>query len=207
MLSDMRRFLIILLSIFAFNINVNAKGEGDSDFTFGIEWGFIAQFHSGYHYNFFAPEGFRVDEFGNSFKYRSNADMYIHGGKNIGKFWNLSLYLGYAGVSDIHNVMPISIRATRFFHDDASSDRWFAFVDAGSGISFKMPVQEIVTGKIGGGYRLALSKDTGLDMICSLRMTYTHPQIIYDKVPIHNDKVNRNNAYVSAFSLGLALVF
>ena len=194
MRSEMKRLLSILLILIAFNNNVNAKGEGESDFTFGIEWGFIAQIHSGYHYNFFAPEGFRVDEIRHSFKYRSNADMYIHGGKNFGKYWNLSLYVGYAGVGDIHNAMPVSLRATRFLDD-------------GSGISFKMPVQEIFTGKIGGGYRLALSKDTGLDMICAVRMTYTHPQIIYDKEPIDFDMVNRSNAYVSAVSIGLALTF
>lgn len=207
MRSNMKRITIILLTLTAFNIIVNAKGKGESDITFGIEWGFIAQIHSGYHYNFFAPEGFRVDHTGNSFRYRSNADMYLHGGKNIGKYWNLSLYVGYAGVGDIHNVMPVSIRATRFFDKDSSSDRLFAFIDAGSGISFKMPVQEIITGKIGGGYRLALSKDTGLDLICSLRMTYTHPQITYDKEPVDFEKVNRSNAYVSAFSIGLGLAF
>lgn len=207
MRSDMKKFIAIILIFLAFNNNVKAKGEGESDFTFGIEWGFIAQIHSGYHYNFFAPEGFRVDEIRHSFKYRSNADMYIHGGKNFGKYWNFSLYVGYAGVGDIHNVMPISLRATRFFDDDQSSDRWFAFIDAGSGISFKIPVQEIITGKIGGGYRLALSKDTGIDMICAVRMTYTHPQIIYDKEPIDFDMVNRSNAYVSAVSIGLALTF
>lgn len=207
MRSKMKKVLVILLIIFTFNTNVSAKEERNTDYTFGIEWGFVGHFHSVYHYNFFAPEGFRVDDYGNSFRYRSNADMYMHIGKNMGENWNISLFVGYAGIGDIHNVLPISLRATRFFNDDATSDRWFTFVDAGSGISFKIPVQEIVTGKIGGGYRLALSKDTAIDLICALRMTFTHPQIIYDKEPIDFNMVNRSNAYASALSIGLALTF
>lgn len=203
----MRRIIAILLTVIAFNIDVSAKGEGNDKYTFGIEWGFVNTFHTGYHYNFFAPEGFRVDDFGNAFKYRSNADMYVHGGRNIGKYWNLSLYIGYAGVGDIHNVLPISLRSTRYFDDDASADRWFAFADAGSGISFKIPVQEIFTGKIGCGYRLALSPDTGLSLVCAYRMTYTHPEITYDKEPVDFDMVNRSNVYVSSVSIGLSLCF
>lgn len=81
------------------------------------------------------------------------------------------------------------------------------FVDAGSGISIKKPVREIAVGKIGGGYRLALSKNTGLDLLMSARMTYTHPQITYDKVPVSPVMTNRNNAYLSAVSMGISLTF
>lgn len=207
MLSDMKKILATLLIITAFNIDVNARGHINSRFVFGVEWGYVATIFSGYHYNFFAPEGYRVDDYDSSFGYYSNADMYIFAGHEIGKSWELSAYVGYAGIGDYHEAIPVSIRATHFFGDDQLADRWFAFIDAGSGISLKMPVQEIFTGKIGGGYRVALSRDTSLNFIISARMTYTHPQITYDKQQIESERINRNNAYLAAISFGLSLSF
>ena len=210
MLYDMKRILTILLITTSFNIDVSAKGESadaDCDVTFGIEWGYVATIQSGYHYNFFAPEGYRVDDYGNNFGHHANADMYFHIGYDMGKYWNLSLYAGYAGIGNIHKAIPVSIRATRYFNAEKNHDRWFMFMDAGSRISIKKPVQEIAVGKIGGGYRLALSRSTGLDFLMSARMTYTHPEIIYDKQPVSIDKINRCNAFLTAISLGISLTF
>ena len=203
----MKKILVILLILFSFNNFVNAQQDRFSKYTFGVEWGYVATFQSGYRYIFFPPEGYRVDVRDNSFRLQNNADLYIHSGVNLSRSWNLSLYAGYAGVGDIHKVLPVSIRATRYFGKDPLSDRWFAFTDLGSGICFKRPVQEILTGKIGGGYRMSLSRHSKLDFIISARMTYTHPQITYDQEVISQEMVRRNNAYVSALSLGLGLTF
>lgn len=203
----MKKILVILLILFSFNNFVNAQKDRFSKYTFGVEWDYVATFQSGYRYIFFPPEGYRVDVRDNSFGLQNNADLYIHSGVNLSRSWNLSLYAGYAGVGDIHKVLPVSIRATRYFGKDPLSDRWFAFSDLGSGICFKRPVQEILTGKIGGGYRMSLSRYSKLDFIISARMTYTHPQITYDQEVISQEMVRRNNAYVSALSLGLGLTF
>jgi hypothetical protein len=203
----MKKILAILLILISFNNFINAQKDRFSKYTFGVEWGYVATFQSGYRYIFFPPEGYRVDVRDNNFRLQSNADLYIHSGINLNSIWNLSLYAGYAGVGDIHKVLPVSIRATRYFGKDPLSDRWFAFTDLGSGICFKRPVQEILTGKIGGGYRMSLSRYSKLDFIISARMTYTHPQITYDQEVISQEMVRRNNAYVSALSLGLGLTF
>lgn len=203
----MKKILVILLILFSFNNFVNAQKDRFSKYTFGVEWGYVATFQSGYRYIFFPPEGYRVDVRDNSFGLQNNADLYIHSGVNLSRSWNLSLYAGYAGVGDIHKVLPVSIRATRYFGKDPLSNRWFAFTDLGSGICFKRPVQEILTGKIGGGYRMSLSRYSKLDFIISARMTYTHPQITYDQEVISQEMVRRNNAYVSALSLDLGLTF
>ena len=203
----MKKILAILLTLISFNNFVNAQKDRFSKYTFGVEWGYVATFQSGYRYIFFPPEGYRVDVRDNSFGLQNNADLYIHSGINLSRSWNLSLYAGYAGVGDIHKVLPVSIRATRYFGKDQLADRWFAFTDLGTGICFKRPVQEILTGKIGGGYRMSLSRYSKLDFIISARMTYTHPQITYDQEVISQEMVRRNNAYVSALSLGLGLTF
>lgn len=203
----MKKTLVILLIFTCFNIIVKAESRHDSKFIYGVEWGYVATIQSGYHYNFFAPEGYRVDDYGNSFCYQSNADAYLFVGREIGKLWTLSLYMGYAGVGDIHEVIPVTIRATRYMKEDNSSDRWFTFIDAGSGISVNKPIQEIITGKIGGGYRIALGGECNLDLLLSVKMTYTHPEIIYDKKPIDISRINRSNAYLNAVSVGLSISF
>ncbi len=212
----MKYILNILLIICVFNLNVIAKGRGRNPLpglTCGLEWGYVATIHSAHHYNFFAPEGYRVDDPDHSLTYISNADMYIHFGYDFSPEWNLSMYVGYEGIADYHNAVPVSLRVTRFFpmresvHEGNGVDGWLAFADLGSGICLKKPVQEILTGKAGCGYRLALSPESSLDFLMSARFTYTHPQIIYDKHPIAADRINRNNAYLTAISLGMALNF
>lgn len=206
----MKKVLLILLISSIFNITVNAEDTGREAyprFTFGLEWGYVASIHQGYHYYYFAPEGFRVDEIGDSFRYVSNADMYVNIGWNIDKHWNLALYLGYAGAGNLHNVVPVSLRGTRYFGSDPLADRWFAFLDLGSGIGAKIPVQEILAGKAGGGYRLSLSRDSKLDLLFSARIIYTHPSIYRDDIRIPKDNIDRNNAWISAISVGMAVTF
>ncbi len=206
----MRYVISILLILSAFNINVIAKErekESVSRITYGLEWGYVAAVHTAHHYNFFAPEGYRVDDPQSSMCFISNADMYIHFGYDFNPKWNLSMYVGYEGIAAFHKAVPVSLRITRFFSEETDQDRWFSFVDLGGGICLKKPVQEILTGKIGGGYRLSLSRNASLDFLLSARFVYTHPQVIYDKLPIAFERINRNNAYVTAISLGMALNF
>ncbi len=175
--------------------------------TFGLEWGYVASLHTAIHYNFFAPEGYRVSDRRKAFGYLSNADMYAHIGYNLTPQWNLSMYVGYEAVAHFGKAVPVSLRMTRYFNADPESDRWFTFVDLGSGICIKQPVQEILTGKVGGGYRLSLGGSAALDFLISARTTYTHPLIIYDKTLIPANRINRNNALVSALSVGMSLTF
>lgn len=194
----------------AFNIVVSAQNAAEKPyprFTVGAEWSYLATISSGYHHNFFSDEGYRVNLEDHSFGYRTNGDVFIHAGYNFNEFWNLSLYIGFAGVDRYENIMPISLRGTRYFGDNPLEDRWFTFVDLGSGVTLKMPVQEILCGKIGYGYRMSLSRDTKLDFHIAARMTYTHTNIIYDNTLIPREMTNRNNVYAGALSLGMAVIF
>lgn len=203
----MKKILLIFMFIGAFARNSNAQENSFPRITFGAEWSYIATFQSGWHHNFFSPEGYRVDTSGNKFIYHSNVEAYLHAGYNISKNWNIALYLGMTGISDPHKAVPASIRGTYYVGDDPSRDRWFTYIDLGSGICLKKPPQEILTGKIGGGYRISLSRNTKLDFIAALRMTYTHPTVVYEDQIIPMEKVNRNNAYLSAISFGIGLTF
>jgi len=203
----MKRTALILLTIIAFDISMNAQESRFPRFTFGAEWSYIATVHTFMHNNFFSEEGYRVNYQDNHFLFRSNGEAFVHAGCNADEHWNISLYLGMTGISDHHNAIPISIRGTRYFGNDPMKDRWFAYIDLGSGISLKIPPQEILAGRIGGGYRMSLSRHTKLDFIAALRMTYTHPAVTYYDEEIPMEKVNRNNAYLSAVSFGIGLTF
>ena len=191
----------------AFPLGIHARADSVPKFTFGAEWGYIGVFYSGYHHNFYAPEGYRVDPRGHEFMYMSNAEGYVHMGYNLDSRYNLSLYIGVSAVMDYHHVIPVSLRLTRYYAPDPMKDRWFSFIDLGSGTDVKDDPQMILTGKVGGGYRISLSRNTKLDLMISLRSVLTHPDIDYHGTVISHDRINRNNAYISAFSVGMALTF
>lgn len=183
------------------------KDRGESRFTFGAEWSYVASFMSGWHYNFFSAEGYRIDERGSNTAFANNAEAYLHAGYDFDNRWNLSFYAGYAGTGKWHKTVPLSFRVTRQFGNSRDKDRWLAFVDLGSGICIKPKPQEIFSGKIGGGWRMSLSNCTRLDFLAAARITYTHPRIIYEGIAVPHGMTNRNEAFVVSMSVGLALTF
>lgn len=204
----MKRIILILLILILFNNNVNArerKSETFPRFTTGVEWGYAAAVWEVFHYNFFSQEGYRVNEVGESSVFHNYGDMYLHAGYNFNENWNISLYAGYSGMTDRHKAVPIYLRGSRYFGKDAMKDRWFTFIDIGSGICLKKPVQEIIIGRLGGGYRISLSRDTKLDLMIALRMNYTHPEVFHEGKPIPHETVNRNDMYIGAISISMAL--
>ena len=204
----MRTAMIILsFMLSCLCANAQEKQGSLSKFTFGAEWGYVATVQYGYHTNFFSPEGYRVDKRDNTFGLYNNAEVYFHAGYNLNDRLNVSAYLGYAGLADVQAIVPFSIRGTRFFGDNHMDDRWFCFADLGTGISIKKNPQETLSCKLGGGYRLSLSRTTKLDFVASIRMTYTHIDINYKGYEIDPDYTNRNNGYASALSFGLSITF
>lgn len=203
----MKRRCIILIVTLLTSIGLKAQTESAPRFTFGAEWGYIGTFYSGYHFNFFAPEGYRADPRHYEFTYISNAEAYLHAGYSFNEKYNLSLYLGFTSIGEYHHAIPISVRLTRYYRENHKKDRWLAFIDLGSGASIKEHPQELLSGKAGLGYRLSLSRSTKLDFIAALRTVLTHPDVDYYGTIIEHDRINRNNAYMSAFSLSMALTF
>ena len=203
----MRRAYVILIAMLLCPFGIRAQESSSTRFTFGAEWGYVGVFYSGYHYNFYAPEGYRADPRGYGFTYDNNAEAYLHAGYDINKNHNIALYLGITAIGDYHHAVPLSVRLTRYYGTDQMKDRWLTFIDLGSGISLKERPQALISGKIGMGYRLSLSPDTKLDFIAALKCVLTHPDIQYYGIEISHDRINRNNAYISAFSLGMALTF
>lgn len=205
-----KRILCIMLIICSFNINVNGQSgisDSFSRLSFGAEWSYIGTVHYSSWYNYFSTDGYRVDKDMNAHGYWNNAETLLHVGYNFSPHWNLSLYTGVSGFADIHNAIPVSIRATYCFGDDPLKDRWLTFMDIGTGVSIKTQPQEIWTCKIGGGYRITLSRDTKLDFIASFRLTCTHPQVIDSGEVIALEWINMNLALLQSFSIGMSITF
>lgn len=205
----MKRGLIILSIVLAFGIS--AKGQkltyDKSRWTYGIEWNYSATFFHGYHYYFIAPEGHREFPQDDKFCYFTNEDALLHIGYNLNEKWNLSLYTGYTSLGDYHSAIPVSFRATRSFDTGMNGDKWLVYGDLGTGISIKKHPREILSGKIGGGYRLSLSSTTKLDFLASIRAFYTHNNITYYGEVIDKQHINRDDAYVVSLSLGIGITF
>ncbi len=197
--------MLILLILSAFIFNTNAQEQSFPRFTYGVEWSYTATIHSIWHYNFFSPDGYRVDLKGNEMMYSSNGEAYVNAGYNFNENWNLSLYIGIAGISTLHKAVPVCLRGTYLFGNDPSDDRWFAFAEAGSGLSLKIPPQEIFSCKAGGGYRISLSRNTKIDFLMAVKVSYDHPDITYDDVKIDFNKINRNGMTLTSVSVGMAI--
>jgi hypothetical protein len=175
--------------------------------TFGAEWSCTASFFTAYHFNYFSPDGYRYDQRGADGGATFNGEGLVHVGYNVNGKWNIALYTGFTGISAIHNAVPISFRATRLFKSDIRGDRWLAFADTGTGFSIKKEIQEMYALKLGGGYRYSLSRDTKLDLLASVRCTYTHPEIKFEHEPISNRWTNRNDAIVISATIGISVTF
>lgn len=205
----MRKVSACIILTFAALCGVQAK-EPASAFkriTFGAEWSYIASFYSSTHHNFFSEDGYRVDINQRESGYESNGEALVHCGYSFNDRWNLSMYAGLTGIYDIGNSIPVSLRLTRYFNEKGTGDRWLCFIDGGSGICLKKHPQAIASGKIGGGYRISLSRTTKMDLTAAFRTSLTHPEIVYDGYAIPMEKTNRNNAFISAFSIGISLSF
>ena len=201
----MKRFALILLILSTFAIKANAQGESLPRMTFGAEWSYISTIHSSWHYNFFSSEGYRVNLKGSEIMHHSNAEAFLKAGYNFNENWNLALYVGIAGIGNVHKALPVSLRSTCFFGKEYMADRWFSFIEAGSGISLKLPPQEIFACKAGGGYRISLSRNTKMDFIVAVKVNYTHPDVIYEDVRIEHDRINRNGMTLTSVSVGMAI--
>lgn len=176
-------------------------------FTYGVEWSYVETAFCGHHNYFISPEGYRVEQKEVKGTHIPNGEVSIHAGYNLNPFWNLSVRLGYTGIGDMHPGMPATLRLTRFFGKDYLSDRWFAYGEAGSGISIKENIQELIAGRIGAGYRVSLSKYTKLDILASIRYMQTHPDIEYYGEKIRRISVSHNVGRTISATLGIGLTF
>jgi hypothetical protein len=204
----MRKLLLTYFLLLCAGGYIHGREDDLPGLTYGVEWGYMPALYSAHHYNFFDPYNyFRVYGRDAGMTYCTNAEVNMHIGYNLNRYWNLSFRAGYAGAAEFTPVIPLTLRATRLLGDNHLIDRWFTFGEIGSGIIIKERPEEIWTVKAGGGYRVSLSRNTKMDFIAAIRFLYMHPEIIHYDAPILSEYINRNDGYVGSLFLGISLTF
>lgn len=203
----MKKAAVLAIMLIFTSPRAEAQSKECSRVTFGVEWSCICTILSGYHNNYFSHDGYRFNDRAVNTRPFINGEALIHVGYDLNKDWNISLLTGITGMADIHNAVPVSLRATRYYRQNKSDDRWFTYFEAGSGFSIKDEIQEILAGKVGGGYRISLSQRTKLDFHADLRCSYGHGRIYHEGQIVRLNRTMVNDALVLALSLGMALTF
>lgn len=179
-------------------------------FTFGVESSYVFTFLNRSHFNFISADGDRRDERVLTTGAISNGQFLVHGGINVSPKVNLSLYAGYCGVFRHERMIPVSLRVSWYSGDDPMRNRWIVFCSAGAGFNdIRNPWKLSAEGKLGGGYRISLNRSVKLDLVFAFQEVYTHPRAYESDAGnyVPQERLRRNDAYISAFALGIALVF
>lgn len=171
--------------------------------TYGLEFGYIANFHVYSHFNYIPEGGYRVDHEDNDFGYSTNANVMAHFGFNVSENLNLSAYAGYQGINRKQRIFPVTLRATVLFgkHDDPG--RWLSYIGGGIGLkgSEKMFGNAYVA-NCGVGYRLNLTREVKLDFLSGLVSTYWHPDTFSESID-----VRRSNEILLGGCFSVSLTF
>lgn len=190
----------------------SAARPGYPGFTFGAEWSYVATVLSYRHYNFISTDGQRVNQKKLYSGIHSNGQILLHGGYNFSRHFNLSLYTGYSGINKSESMIPVSLRGTFLLGRDPLANRGLVYLDIGTGINGLPDEARLsLSGKIGGGYRVSLSKCTKLDFLVSLQSIFTRPDVYEHNAGetqyVTEDRLRRNNAFYFAPTFGIGLTF
>jgi len=206
----MKRCLLIF-SLLLLSLTLQAQGEwrSRSAFRFGVEWGYSGTFYMYYHNNYIeATDGYRVDDEGNSTSLKANAYATVMLGADISRHGNLAAYFGYSGVCRNERLFTLALRGS-WFWNGVDNNGWFSFIEGGGGINEYFTSKIGWHTRIGGGYRVSLSRVGNMDFNLSYRTCLSHPSIWDDWEGKYVEKryVRRNNALYHSLCLGIAISF
>lgn len=213
----MRRMekLICLILLLSASLPACAGGVRERDFsrvTFGVEGSFAGAFLSYRHSNYISNYGYRIDRKTFRHNFHGNGEILLHVGCNISPCVNLSLYSGYSGACPEGRIFPFDLRLTWFPSEKTDKDRWFAFLDAGPALNRTGKVSTLAgTGKLGGGYRISITRSVKMDFLVSLRQVFLKDMHlkanIADNQYVDENKIRRNNTAYTAVTIGIGLTF
>lgn len=209
-----RRFPIVatILALLAGAGPVRAENppgrEGSARLSCGIEWGYNATVLDLYHYNYMdSADGFRIDQKVMKPMYYSNGHATAHLTLEFARRWALGLHAGYAGIQQRTRIFPLALRST-YFMESFREDGQFIFLEGGAGLH---ETRKIISpfGRLGYGYRLALSRRSSMDFSASMRAAFDHPPIYDSSIPgyVPEENIRRSDALYGALLLSVALNF
>lgn len=178
---------------------------------YGLEWGCAAAFYQSRDINYITHEGYRVDDDYKGLSFEGNGHVMAEMGINLTDRLAVSVYGGYAGLSEGNRVFPVLLRAC-LFPEGMTEDGLFCFAEAGPGFHSSTPstttLPAAIIANAGGGYHIALSRSIGLDFELSLRGAFDHKLIkdadTGDWVPDADIRRNATRTYALCLSIGLS---
>lgn len=200
----MRKLLLSFLAAALFSVPL--AGRGAKVYT-AMEWGAgmtIADIHL---YNYLLEGGYRMN--GSDIYFGGKVNAYWQGsiGCEISPTWSLALNAGYEGIDRQYRVYPVTLRATHYLQS-AAVDGWFLHCEGGVGFWSVSDISAVL-GRLGAGYRLALTRHTALDFILSYRLSIRNPDL-FDPDSTHQippERIARNLLYANKLTLSIALSF
>lgn len=200
----MRRILLPLLLLLLCHFPLQGRG---GKVTAAVEWGAGMTFADYHIYNYLLEGGYRMN--GSEFYFGGKVNAYWQGslGYDILPDWNLSLNAGYEGIDRQYRVYPITVRATHTFQP-ANEDGYLLFVEGGAGFWGPKDISAVL-GRVGTGYRLALSPRTALDLMFSFRLSMRNPDLFDPDSthPILQERIVLNQLYSGKLTVSVALSF
>ncbi|MDO5442660.1 MAG: hypothetical protein Q4G10_03220 [Bacteroidia bacterium] len=193
---------------------ITASGQNKLHLKYGVEWGYDASFLDKYHSIYFDPEvGYRIDAEGTKLYLYSNGYVNARVGVELFKHYSATLLAGYCGVKQDRRIFTYTFRAS-YFIDSYDVSGYFAFLEGGGGYHYSSDPEikseyDIKVGKIGGGYRLKMSKKSSLDFMASVQLTKDHPGIYNPEIPgyIPDFYVRVSDDLFASFNLSCAISF
>lgn len=180
-----------------------AGGERARRFTYGFEWAYSAMFLRIKHHNYILSTG-RVDDRSCCLDYINNGLALAHVGLNCGKHLNMSIYGGYGSIYYEERAFPLTLRGTWFFGQEPSSSRWFMLLDGGC--AFRNGSTTAALGKLGGGYRVSLTRSVKLDFALAYQFTYAELEMYDDEGNLlSSGRIRRNDNYLNSVNLSIGI--
>ncbi|MBO8445287.1 MAG: hypothetical protein IAC23_06300 [Bacteroidetes bacterium] len=208
----MKKLLLLMILMQAGPV-LNA-GNPDRPFprmTFGVEGNFLLNFGAWRHFNYIADEGYRVNIKDFRSSANANGQLLANVGCNISRRVNIALYAGIAGLYEDKAAIPVSVRVTVLYGQNPLKCRWFSFADAGAGIGSFYEKDVSPFAKLGGGYRISLSRSVKLDFMIAYQLLASHPGVTEEidgvPTPVTGTRLRRNDMLTNALSFGIGLNF
>ena len=197
----LRRISAVFIAALA--LMLSGPEAGAKVFSFGVEWGANAKLGELYHYNYIDNSGGRVDDKNSMFSYHANGHVLGKIGINLGQKFRLDVNSGYMGIADGTRVVPVTLRAN-IMPKGRSESGFMYFLDGGTFFNENLSDRLGLLGAAGFGYRIALTRNVGLDFLFNVRCAYDHPDIVNpDGGFVLLENIRQNNA--EYFSLGFSI--
>ncbi|MBP5398503.1 MAG: hypothetical protein J6Y32_07790 [Bacteroidales bacterium] len=193
---------------YCFNCNkIESSTSSNRKFTFSLESAFAPSIYNYIQRMYFAEDGYRNIEEINAPDFSPCGELLLSAGWRPTDSFKLSLLLGYAGIRRDTRLHEILLRGNWYLRElNASGDRFFLSLDMGCGLNASDWGHPFALGKLGFGYRLALTNQSALEFFLRSHHAFATPALHDDTgAEVPADRALRSRMYITGLSIGAAI--